>query len=86
MVFEYKVGQVVKSLKGRDFGELLLVYEVVNPNYLKLVNGKDRPISRPKLKKIKHVQKYNYVCEDFSKAKEKYNDANIRKILSSFEQ
>ncbi len=50
------VSDVVVSTAGRDQGQFFYVIKEEAP-YLYLVNGKDRPLDRPKRKKRKHVQK-----------------------------
>lgn len=48
--FDFKVGQVVKSLKGRDKGEVMIIVEVISSSLVKVANGSNRPLSKPKLK------------------------------------
>ena len=52
----FQLADVVVSTAGRDQGELFYVTNVETP-YLLLVNGKDRPLDKPKRKKCKHVRK-----------------------------
>ena len=47
---------VVKSLTGHDEGELYVVFRVEG-KFVYLVNGKQRPLEKPKKKNIKHVKK-----------------------------
>lgn len=51
---EVKRGQVVKSIAGHDKGGFLTVIEVSAPFAL-VCNGKDRPLERPKRKKLFHL-------------------------------
>lgn len=55
MSSEIRRGSVVRSLCGHDAGTLLVVAEV-DEAYAVLLDGKRRPIARPKRKKIKHTQ------------------------------
>ena len=48
--FDFKVGQVVKSLKGRYKGEVMIIVEVISSSLVKVANGSNRPLSKPKLK------------------------------------
>ena len=50
------VSDVVVSRAGRDQGEWFYVMDA-DDTYLLLVNGKDRPLDKPKRKKRKHAQK-----------------------------
>lgn len=52
----YKVGDIVLSTKGRDCGNYFIVYAVIDENYVHLVDGDIRKLSKPKLKKIKHIK------------------------------
>ena len=47
---------VVRSTAGRDQGELFYVADI-NDQFVTLVNGKNRPVEKPKRKKRKHVEK-----------------------------
>ena len=49
------VSNVVVSRAGRDQGEWFYVVDA-DETYLFLVNGKDRPLDKPKRKKRKHAQ------------------------------
>ncbi len=50
------IADVVMSTAGRDQGKLFYVIGT-DPVYLKLANGKDRTLEKPKRKKRKHIQK-----------------------------
>ena len=55
-ISDFKISDVVKATAGRDQGKLFYVI-AEDEQFLFLVNGKDRPLDRPKRKKRKHVQK-----------------------------
>ena len=46
---------VVRSLRGRDAGELFFVSST-DGIYALIVNGRDRRIDKPKKKKLKHLE------------------------------
>ena len=48
-------GRVVLSKAGRDKGKLLAVIKEEN-GFVYLCDGKERPVKRPKRKKLKHVE------------------------------
>ena len=50
------ISDVVISTAGRDSGEMFYVIRT-DPQFLYLVNGKDRSIEKPKRKKRKHTNK-----------------------------
>ena len=59
---EYTPGQVVYSKSGHDKGLPFIVISVEG-EYVYIVDGKRRRLEKPKRKKIKHIQKTNYVDE-----------------------
>lgn len=86
MVPEYLVGQLVYSKSGRDKGRLLVVVDIKD-QYLYLADGKLRKIDRPKKKKIKHVQKINYVVKEIEEKiqeENKLKDSDIRRIIKEY--
>jgi len=50
------ISDVVESTAGRDQGKLFYVIGT-DPVYLKLANGRERTLDKPKRKKRKHVRK-----------------------------
>lgn len=80
---------VALSLAGRDTGNIYLVSELIDEKYILLIDGKLRTISKPKRKKIKHIQVIGNAASEFEGVfadKSKTNDAKIRKILKEFEK
>ena len=53
---DISISDVVISTAGRDAGNLFYVIQA-DDVFLTLVNGKDRTLEKPKLKKRKHAQK-----------------------------
>lgn len=83
------VGQVVRSMAGRDKGEFMVVMSIIDENYVFVSNGKLRKVSNPKKKKIKHLSKTNHIATvicDKIKNKEKITNADVRKIIESFQE
>lgn len=56
-------GQVVRSIAGRDADRFFVVVEIVDEKTVALVDGKLRPLARPKKKKVKHLQKTNHFID-----------------------
>lgn len=81
--------EIVESIAGRDQGNVYLVKEVLDSNYVLLIDGKTKPISKPKKKKVKHLKSLGEVetqlCEIFED-KSKVNDGVIKKILKKYEK
>lgn len=80
---------VALSLAGRDTGNIYLVSSIVDEHYCLLIDGKTKPMCKPKRKKMKHIQVIGNVASEFEgvfEDKSKTNDAKIRKILKEFEK
>ena len=77
---KFEKGMLVKSLAGHDAGELYIIVET-DAQYVYLVDGRIRTLSRPKRKKRKHVQlilkKYNVSEAD---------DTAIKKLLKDWKR
>ncbi len=71
------IADVVISTAGRDAGNLFYVLEA-DDVWLKLVNGKDRSIEKPKRKKRKHTTK---VLRSETRVAEKLRNGD--KVLNS---
>lgn len=79
--FTIKVGQIVKSIAGRDVGKIFLVFKVIDKEYLYLVDGSLRKLDNPKKKKIKHLM----ICNDVIDIDvENLNDSFLRKALKPY--
>lgn len=63
------LGQFCRSKQGRDKDKLYIVYELVDEDYLLVVDGKYKTLSKPKKKNKKHLQKINDIIDDFEKDK-----------------
>ena len=58
---DLKVGQIVRPLAGRDKGQVMVVYEILDQNYVTICDGKLRKVSNPKKKKVRHLAKTNQI-------------------------
>lgn len=58
-VMEIKTGAVVISKAGRDKGRLMAVL-CVSDGRVMVIDGKERPVERPKPKNIKHIALTRY--------------------------
>ncbi len=75
-------GQIVRSLAGRDKGQILVVVDRFDDSHVLVVDGKRRLLDKPKKKKEKHLQDYKTIIDE----KEMVNDCRIRKIIQMFEK
>lgn len=71
-------GSLVYSRSGRDKGNLFVVLDI-DGDYVYLADGDTRRASKPKKKKLKHINRTNTVLElDF----ENISDSALRKALA----
>lgn len=83
------LGQVVRSLAGRDKGHLFLVIERVDNRHVIISDGKYRKVDKGKRKKIKHLKKTNYIVYGLQKSLEEngfISDTVIRRYLKDYQQ
>ena len=74
-------GQIVRSKAGKDKENFLVVTEVCE-NGLRVCDGKDRPIERPKLKNLRHVSPTN----SFLTEEQLSTNRSVRHGLRDFNQ
>lgn len=67
---DIKKGSIVYSLKGRDAGHAFVVYDIIDNEYVLIVDGKYHTLEKPKKKKIKHL---NFKGEELPQIAEKLN-------------
>jgi ribosomal protein L14E/L6E/L27E len=82
-VVEYPVetGRLVLSTAGRDKGKIFMILDIIDEQYVYIVDGDLRTKDRPKKKKIKHLKLYPQVLSGIAgKLKDgaKVFDAEIR--------
>lgn len=75
-------GQLVKSKCGRDKDRIFIIKEIIDKDYVLLIDGDLRKLEKPKLKKIKHIKKINTALEDY----ETMNDSQLRKAIKFFKE
>ena len=79
-----EIGTIVKAMAGRDKDKIFVVTGIIDDNYVLMVDGRSRTISRPKKKKLKHLLvKHDVALEIKNKILEGkcVVDAEIRKVL-----
>ena len=77
------------STAGRDLGNIYIVKEILDENYVNVIDGKAKTILKPKRKKQKHLVSLNVVeteLEEIFEDKSKINDGVIKKILKKYEK
>ena len=51
---------LVRVTAGRDKNNYLMIYKILDENYVLICDGKRRKIEAPKKKKLKHIESLNY--------------------------
>ena len=85
---EVSAGMVVRSIAGRDKGDLFIVISHEG-DYAYLANGELRKVDRPKKKKLKHLQPSRTVSEFIKNKLEtagKVTNSEVRKALSEYDE
>ena len=80
---EFQIGDIVRSLQGRDEKTLYVVKEILAKDHLALVDGKKHKFEKPKRKNqkhVKHVASEKNLAEQII-SKKIVQDAQIRNIL-----
>lgn len=77
------VGRIVFSRAGRDKDNPYLILDVIDENYVYLVNGDTKKIEMPKKKRIKHLNFTEIVDEQLIEAI-KNNDSNLDLKIKNF--
>ena len=83
-----KIGDVVISVCGHDMGEWYIVEQVFN-EYVYLIDGKNKPIDKPKKKKAKHVLVTELFAEEIANklaSNQQVQNAEIRKAIKFFKE
>lgn len=79
--FFIKVGQIVKSKAGRDSGKVFIIKDILDKDYVAIVDGELRKLAKPKKKKIKHLMIYKDII-NIENAD--INDSYIRNKLKDY--
>ena len=83
----YEKGTLVRSLAGHDKDEIfIIIYE--EKEYVSLVDGKTRTLSKSKRKNKKHIQIIHDSQEKQRKAllKEQITDVQIKKFIQCYKR
>ena len=81
---EYRIGQVVRSIAGRDNGKAFIVVRTEG-DYVYIADGETRRLEAPKKKKLKHIQGSYNVAEEIAAGIESKTAENymLRRFLNS---
>ncbi len=83
-----RLGEVVKSKAGRDAGRFFVVKDILDGEYVHIVDGDLRKTGKPKKKKRKHIEATGHVLDTlvpgFKKVGRRLTDAQIKKALNEY--
>lgn len=82
---DIRKADVVRSLAGRDSGELFFV-SALEGEYARIVNGRDRRLEKPKRKKLKHlklVERSDDRTDEKLRQGEKVTNSELRRALAN---
>ncbi len=82
----FSIGQVVYSKSGRDKGGAFVVVGI-EKDFIYIADGRTRPLSKPKKKNIKHIQRVNDIDFDIKRKienKEYILDSDLRSSLKKY--
>jgi len=82
--FLVEVGRIAKSLAGRDKDKFFMICEVSDEEFVFISDGDYRKLSRPKLKKLKHLKLTPHVLEGIREklmSGKKVFDAELRSAI-----
>lgn len=79
-------GQIVRSKAGHDKGTVFLVLEIADAKHVWVTNGAQRPLARPKKKRVMHLQPYRDKISGIETMKQdtSWNDAKVRELLAPY--
>lgn len=75
-------GQLVRSIRGRDRNQYYLIAGMVGERFIKAVNGKSHPFTKPKLKNLKHVKVTMLIAKEMETALAKGDSIRDFEIVS----
>lgn len=79
-----KIGQIVYSIAGRDSGKPFVVVEKTE-NSIYVVDGKERPVQRPKRKNPKHISATKHCLSEENFATNRAARKSLREVLENDE-
>ena len=80
-----KIGQIVYSKAGRDKGKALIIISSSDIGVF-VVDGKERPLERPKLKNIKHLELTDFCLSDNEYRSNKALKASLKRYQAKLDE
>lgn len=83
-VFKLQVGDIVESTQGRDLGSRYLVIEIGKKGYCTLINGKLKPMEKPKIKNPRHLSYVGSYPELIERIQQPITNHELHKLIEKF--
>jgi len=83
------VGQVVRATSGKEQERLFFITKIIDHEYVLIADGKKRKLGKPKLKKVKHLERYNVINNEVKNkilSEQNTTDAFLRAQLIKLNQ
>ncbi len=84
---QYEIGMLVRSKSGHDQGTVYVIMDMQG-EYLYLVDGRIRTLSKPKKKNSKHVQRIDVIIDEIvtMKMNNTLIDEKIKRAIKLYEK
>ena len=86
---DFKIGELVESLNGRDKSTIYMVSDITNNGDIVLVNGKNKTFTNPKIKNKKHIKSLNFIVshlQDKLKLNKNIFDAEVYSSIKKYKE
>ncbi|WMJ80362.1 RNA-binding protein [Clostridium sp. MB40-C1] len=87
MDYNNLIGRVVYSQAGRDSKKFFIIIDVIDKEYVSIIDGDLRKLDKPKKKKLKHLSLTNEVAENIKQLiiSDNLSNSKVRKYLENRE-
>lgn len=78
------VGQLVRSMVGRDKGKYYLIFEVLDEAFVRVIDGEKRKTKNPKRKNLKHLEILPVIADSIAekiRGRERFKDEVITETI-----
>ena len=81
-----ETGRFALSKAGRDRDRCFLILDVIDEQFVTVVDGRLRKLSHPKKKKLMHLRLKPQIAEEFLQKREQGTllDSDVRRAIDSF--
>ena len=89
MCSRFKMGEIVISIAGRDFGRCYIVIGIKDKNYVLLADGDKKRIEYPKPKNVKHLQSTGNIVKELAiwlNNKKRIRNEDLKKTINKYKK